>query len=132
MGPQHEAELTRRMIALGLRENDLEEVFVRSGGPGGQNVNKTATCVMLRHRPTGLLVRCQVTRYQGANRLRARELLLDKLEQIQRARAAADQARVEKLRRQNRGRSRGAKERMLADKARRSLKKAFRGRARFD
>ena len=132
MGPQHEAELTRRMIALGLRENDLEEVFVRSGGPGGQNVNKTATCVMLRHRPTGLLVRCQVTRYQGANRLRARELLLDKLEQIQRARAAAEQARVEKLRRQKRGRSRGAKERMLADKARRSLKKAFRGRARFD
>jgi protein subunit release factor B len=128
MHPQKESELTRRMAALGIRESDLEEVFVRSSGPGGQNVNKTATCVVLRHRPTGLQVRCQVTRQQGANRLGARELLVDKLEEIQKARAAAERARIEKVRRQKRGRSRGAKERMLANKARRSLKKAFRGR----
>jgi peptide chain release factor len=111
------------MNALGVREEDLEETFVRSGGHGGQNVNKTSTCVMLRHRPTGLQVKCQVSRHQGRNRELARQMLLDKLEAKRSAAAAAERARVEKLRRQKRPRSRGAKERMLADKARRSERK---------
>ena len=60
------------MAALGVRESDLEESFVRSGGRGGQNVNKLATCVMLLHRPTGIQVKCQSTRQQGLNRFLAR------------------------------------------------------------
>ena len=121
-----ETQLARRLAALGVREADLEETFVRSGGHGGQNVNKTATCVMLRHRPSGLQVKCQTTRQQGFNRSLARQLLLEKLEARDRARRDAERARLEKLRRQKRGRSRAAKQRMLADKARHALKKARR------
>ena len=124
--PEPDAQLTQRMAALGVREADIEESFVRSGGHGGQNVNKTATCVMLLHRATGLRVKCQTTRHQGRNRLLARRLLLDKLEALRKTRADAERARVEKLRRQERPRSRGAKERMLADKSRRAARKEFR------
>lgn len=114
------------MTALGVLEADIEESFVRSGGHGGQNVNKTSTCVMLIHRPTGLQVKCQSTRQQGLNRFLARKLLLDKLEALRKSHADAERARIEKLRRQKRKRSRGAKERMLADKSHHAAKKANR------
>jgi peptide chain release factor len=121
--PNPEEQLARRMAELGVREADLEETFVHSGGHGGQNVNKTATCVMLRHRPTGTQVKCQTTRQQGLNRVLARRLLLDKLEALRRRRAAAEQARREKARRQNRRPSAAAKRRMLADKSHQAAKK---------
>src|SRR5580693_1423522 len=114
------------MAALGVRESDIEESFVKSGGHGGQNVNKLATCVMLLHRPTGLQVKCQATRQQGLNRFLARRLLLDKIEKLQTGKVAAEEARIEKIRRQNRKKSRSAKERMLAGKSRQSEKKAAR------
>ena len=114
------------MAALGVSEADIEESFVRSGGHGGQNVNKSATCVMLLHRPTGLQVKCQTTRQQGLNRFLARRLLLDKIEARQKGYVAAQRARIEKIRRQKRRRSRRAKERMLADKARHAFKKEAR------
>jgi protein subunit release factor B len=123
---EKEDQLARRMAALGVRESDIEETFVRSGGHGGQNVNKVASCVMLLHRPSGVQVKCQSTRQQGLNRFIARRLLLDKLEALRKSRADAERARIEKLRRQKRKPSRGAKERMLADKSRRSFKKEFR------
>lgn len=124
--PEPEDPLAQRMAKLGVREADLEETFVRSGGHGGQNVNKVATCVMIRHRPTGLQVKSQATREQGRNRLHARKLLLDKIEAQQKSRVEAERARVEKLRRQKRGRSRAAKQRMLADKSHHAAKKKFR------
>ena len=126
VSPEKEAQLARRMAALGVSEADLEESFVRSGGHGGQNVNKTSTCVMLAHRPTGLQVKCQATRQQGLNRFIARRMLLDKIEERQRGYVAARRAEIERIRRQKRKRSRRAKERMLADKARQAEKKELR------
>jgi protein subunit release factor B len=126
VSPEKEAQFIRRMAALGVRETDIEESFVRSGGHGGQNVNKTSTCVMLLHRPTGLQVKCQATRQQGLNRFLARRLLLDKIEAMKTGFVAAQRAEIEKIRRQKRKRSRRAKARMLADKAHHAAKKAAR------
>jgi protein subunit release factor B len=126
VNPEKEQQLAQRMAALGVRESDIEETFVRSGGHGGQNVNKSATCVMLLHRPTRLQVKCQATRQQGLNRFMARRLLLDKIEKMQTGHLAAEQARIEKIRRQKRKRSRRATARMLADKSHHAGKKANR------
>ena len=126
VSPEKESQLVQRMTVLGVREADWDESFVRSGGHGGQNVNKTSTCVMLVHRPTGLQVKCQTTRHQGMNRFLARQLMLDKLEARKRDAAAAARSQIEKRRRQHRKRSKGAKERILAEKSQRSARKAAR------
>ena len=111
-----------------LREEDLEERFIRSGGHGGQNVNKVATCVWLRHRPSGLEVKVQQERSQALNRLLARRLLAAKLERQLLEAESRERQRIAKIRRQKRRRSRRAKEKMLAGKRRHSLKKRLRGR----
>ena len=120
-------QLEQRMAALGVRETDIDETFVRSGGAGGQKVNKSSSCVMMLHKPTGLRVKCQTTRHQGLNRFLARRLLLDKIERRQRGYVEGERSRIEKIRRQKRKRSRRTKERMLADKARQAAKKRLRG-----
>src|SRR6478672_1669262 len=101
---EKEDQLSQRMASLGVQETDLDETFVRSGGHGGQNVNKTSTCVQLVHRPTGIQVKCQSTRQQGLNRFIARRLLLDKIEALRHGMASAERAKMEKIRRQKRKR----------------------------
>lgn len=116
-----------RVARLNLDPADFEESFARSGGPGGQHVNKVSTAVTLRHRPSGAAVTVQDSRSQAANREIARERLLDQIEERRRsARQEKIDAR-EKLRRQNAPRPRGVKRRMVEGKRRRAQTKQGRG-----
>ena len=118
--------LKKRMEALGVSEADFEESFIRSGKPGGQNVNKVSTCVVLKHVPTGLQVKCQRDRSQGMNRYYARKRLLDKIDEQIKGRESDEAKRIAKIRRQKRKRSKRAKEKMLDDKSKQAEKKALR------
>ena len=124
--PEKEKAIADRMDRLGVSEEELQETFIRSSGPGGQNVNKTSTCVYLVHLPTGLSVKCQQDRSQAVNRLLARRLLLDRIERLKTGRIAAEKARTEKIRRQKRRRSQRAQEKILELKHRQSEKKKLR------
>ena len=119
--------LKTRMERFGIFEDDLDESFIRSSGPGGQNVNKVATAVFLRHRPTGIAVKCQRERSQAQNRFLARVMLLEEFERRRKEKHAAALHQREKLRRQKRKRSKAAKEKMLEKKRRHSDKKRNRG-----
>lgn len=126
VAPDKEEALRLRMEGLGIFEKDIEETFVRSGGHGGQNINKVATCVRLKHLPTGVEVKCQQERYQSLNRFIARKTLADKIERILLDKKSEMEQRIAKLRRQKRKRSKRAKEKMLADKRHQSDKKKAR------
>ena len=123
-----ERALLARLATLGIREDELEERFVRSGGKGGQNVNKVATCVVLRHLPSGIVVKCQEARTQAMNRFLARRRLADEIEGRRRGEASARAQEAARIRRQKRRRSRRAKEKVLAAKHARAEKKIMRRR----
>jgi protein subunit release factor B len=127
-----EDALHQRMRKLRLREEDLQESFVRGSGPGGQKINKTSSTVVLRHLPSGIEVRCQRERSQVLNRHWARVELCDRLETARREARLAEQNEREKLRRQNRPRPRGLKQRILEGKKQRSGVKKQRGRVSGD
>jgi protein subunit release factor B len=93
-------ELEQRMHTCGLLETEIEEKFVRSGGAGGQKVNKTSTCVQLKHLPTGLSVKVQKSRSQGLNRFYARRQLCELLENQQLGKDSPEAKRIEKIRKQ--------------------------------
>jgi len=116
------------MGKLGIREADLEESFARSSGPGGQNVNKVATAVTLRHRPTGTSVTVQDSRSQAVNRKLALERLLDAIESAREQRRAAEIAEREKARRRKSPRPAALKRKILESKRRRGELKKLRGK----
>src|SRR5262245_38399312 len=109
VSPEKERALESRLRDLHIQDGDLEETFVRSSGPGGQHVNKTSTCVHLRHLPTGIAVKVQRSRSQGLNRFLARRLLADHLEQQRLGAESAWAQQRDKIRRQKQRRVRRAK-----------------------
>jgi len=129
---QIEPAVRRRLAAAGVAAGDVDEQFVRGTGPGGQKINKTSSTVWLRHRPSGLEVRCQAGRSQAANRATAWAELCAKLEGRIQARAAARQDEQARELRRHRQKSRGQKLRMIEAKRRRAAVKSGRGRVAAD
>lgn len=127
-----ESALAARMKAIGIREEDLHESFIRGTGAGGQKINKTSSTVVLRHAPSGIEVRCQRERSQTQNRHLARVELCDRLEALRAAARLERQNVREKQRRKNRPRPRGLKEKILRHKHKRADTKKGRGRVRGD
>lgn len=125
-----EKNLVDKMKRLGVKERDLIEKFIRSGGKGGQKVNKTSSCVYLKHIPTGIEVKCHRERGQSVNRYLARRNLVRKIEDLVMGRKSEERKRIEKIRRQKRKRSKRAKEKMLDEKKKQSRKKVSRSYTR--
>jgi peptide chain release factor len=115
-----EKALLDRMLELNVKEDDLEERFIRSSGPGGQKVNKTSSCVFLRHIPTDITVKYQKERSQSLNRFFARRTLLDQIELKQRGYIKENKKRIEKIKSQKRKKKKRTKEKLSAFKPKQS------------
>jgi len=120
------AALAERMLGLGITEDDLLEKFVRGSGAGGQKINKTSSCVFLKHLPSGVCIKCQIDRSREMNRFFARRELCEQLASVRDGQTTAKTQAIEKLRRQKRRRSRRSKQRSIADKRLLSTKKSLR------
>lgn len=118
--------LKKKMKRLDIKEKDIEEKFIRSRGKGGQKVNKTSSCVYLKHKPTKIEVKCDRERSQSLNRFLARRILVDKIEAKLLGRLSEEKKRIAKIKRQKRKRSKRAKEKILKQKKERSQVKAGR------
>lgn len=126
IGIAKDEALKKRMAALHIREEDIEEKFVRASKSGGQNVNKTSTCVYLKHKPTGIEVKCQKERVQSINRFIARIWLIKRISSRILKNAQVEKSRLEKLKRQKRRRTAWQKENILQEKRKHSEKKKMR------
>jgi peptide chain release factor len=119
-------DLHERMEKLGIKEDDCIEKFILGSGSGGQKINKTSSCVYLKHIPTGIEIKCQRERSRELNRYYARRELCNRIEEKIDKKKSERQQVVEKIRRQKRRRSRKSKEKMLAAKKQLSEKKSLR------
>lgn len=116
ISPEKQNALTTKMISLEILEHDLLEKFIQGSGSGGQKINKTSSCVYLKHLPSGIEIKCQKERSREMNRYFARKELCDKIDQIKNGELSKKQQATEKIRRQKRQKSRRQKQRMVADK----------------
>ncbi len=125
--PDKIEELRERMALLGIRDEDLEEKFIHGSGRGGQKLNKTASCVYLKHIPTGIEVKIQQSRSREVNRFLARRILCEKIEEKRDGFVSEREKRQFKVRKQKERRNRRSKEKMLEEKRIQGEKKASRG-----
>ncbi|MBB08741.1 MAG: peptide chain release factor-like protein [Roseibacillus sp.] len=132
IGQDKRAALKRRMVDLGILEDDLIERFIRGTGHGGQKINKTSSCVYLQHQPSGIEIKCQAQRSREMNRFIARRELCERLEEIAQGRKSERQQRIEKIRRQKRRRSRRQRQREVGLKRQHGQKKELRRKPRGD
>ena len=123
VSPQKQNALLRKMQELDIKEEDIEEKFILSGGKGGQKRDRKATCVYLRHIPTGIEVKCSRERSQSINRFLARRILVSKIEEMKRGKESEEKKRIAKIRRQKKKRSKRTKEKLLKLKKIRKEKK---------
>jgi len=126
MNTEKEKELKRKMHKLKIFEKDIKEIFMRSSGPGGQNINKVSTCVYLHHIPTGIKVKYQKERSQKLNRYGARFLLFKKIEKKKREDELRIYHQMQKEKRRTRNRPKILKEKILKQKRFQSEKKSAR------
>lgn len=130
--PDKWQQLCERMQKLGISETDLDEKFILGSGSGGQKVNKTNTCVSLKHLPSGIAIKCQQSRSRESNRFFARRRLCEKLETIVLQEKSKKQQEIEKIRQQKRRRSRRLKQKILQDKRHQSQVKETRKKPPVD
>jgi protein subunit release factor B len=114
------------MQHLGIQEEDIEEKFTLASGKGGQKINKSSSQVQLRHIPTGILIKCSQSRSQGENRLIARRMLVEKIEEIEQGKKSRAAREVDRIRKQKKRRSRKTQAKLIEDKRARSEKKELR------
>lgn len=126
ISPEKQAALETRMAMLGIIEEDLIEKFILGSGSGGQKINKTHSCVYLKHVPSAIEVKCQSSRSREMNRYHARRELCDELENRRLGRESKRRQQIEKIRRQKRRRSRRSKQKSVQDKRLLSRKKQLR------
>jgi protein subunit release factor B len=123
LSKEKQAALQARMLSLDIREEDLIEKFIQGSGSGGQKINKTSSCVYLKHIPSAIEVKCQRERSREMNRFHARRELCDTIDEIRNGETSKRRQAIEKIRRQKRQKNRRQKQRMVADKRLLSLKK---------
>lgn len=132
LSSQKEEELRQRMERLSIRDEDLIEKFIRGSGSGGQKVNKTASCVYLKHEPSGIEIKCQQDRSRVMNRFLARRELCEQLEEIAEGKKSKRQQLREKIRRQKRRRSRRQRQNDVILKRKHGQKKELRKKPSSD
>lgn len=98
ISPQKIKQLEHHMQSLGINESDIEETFIKGSGAGGQKVNKTNSCVYLKHIPTGIEIKCQKTRFRESNRFFAKRILCEKVEELTLGKKSKAQQKIDKLR----------------------------------
>ena len=125
-------QLHLKMKELRIFENDIEENFILGSGHGGQKLHKTESCVYIKHKPTGIQVKCQQSRLRDSNRYFARRLLCEKVEYLLFKKKSEKQQAIEKIRRQKKKRSKRAKQKILDEKHKQSDQKKLRKKPAID